>query len=126
MKISKKSLLSFIILATVSIFLLNTSYVFAAVEFDPGGRIRDTLDVPDTSAEHVIIRIIQWALGLLGLIAVVFVIFGGIMWMTSAGNEEKITKAKKIITSALIGLIVVTLSWAIITFIIRTTANVTS
>jgi amino acid transporter len=64
-------------------------------------------------------------LGILALLAVVFVIYGGFMWLTSSGDESRIESAKKTISAAVIGLIVVLLAWAIVIFVAGTTANVT-
>ncbi|MFA6511766.1 MAG: pilin [Patescibacteria group bacterium] len=79
-----------------------------------------TADLKDT-----VVNIIQWVLGILALVAVVMIIIGGFQWMTAAGSEERIEKAKKIISSAVIGLIIVLLAWAIVIFVAGTTANVT-
>jgi len=80
-----------------------------------------TADLKDT-----VVNIIQWVLGILALVAVVMIIIGGFQWMTAAGNEEKIEKAKKVISAAVIGLIIVLLAWAIVIFVAGTTSNVTS
>ena len=68
--------------------------------------------------ESTVVNIIQWVLGFLGLIAVIFILYGGFVWMTASGNEEKVSKAKKVITAAVIGLIVVLLAWAIVIFVV--------
>jgi len=47
------------------------------------------------------------------------------MWMTAGGNDEKIEKAKKLISAAVIGLIIVLLAWAIVIFVIGVTNNAT-
>ena len=47
-----------------------------------------------TDPRILIGRIIQIALGFLGVIAVVIVMYAGSLWMTSDGDEEKVTKAK--------------------------------
>jgi hypothetical protein len=61
--------------------------------------------------------IIQSALGLLGIIFVVLVIYGGFMYMTSAGESDKVKKAKNIILYAAIGVIIIFLAYALTTFI---------
>jgi hypothetical protein len=68
-------------------------------------------------------RIIQIVLSFLGTIALLLIIYAGFIWMTSSGDEEKIGKAKKILTNALIGLIIILSSWAITTFIISRLAG---
>ncbi|MBI4089836.1 MAG: hypothetical protein HY421_00370 [Candidatus Kerfeldbacteria bacterium] len=89
---------------------------------DIGGSVGlGTSDLKDT-----IVNIISWVLGILALLAVVFVIYGGFIWLTAGGNEDRIEKAKKIIGAAIVGLIVVMLAWAIVIFVAGTTANVTA
>ncbi|MBI2415214.1 MAG: hypothetical protein HYV33_00960 [Candidatus Kerfeldbacteria bacterium] len=51
--------------------------------------------------------------------------FGGMQWVTAAGNEQKITSAKEIITSALAGLIIALLSYTILLFVNPTLVNIT-
>lgn len=87
--------------------------------------IGTTLTLGTSDLKTTVINIIQWVLGLLGLIAVVMILIGGFQWMTAGGNEEKVAGAKKIISAAVIGLIVVLLAWAIVIFVVNTTSNVT-
>ena len=97
---------------------------FAATPFsieNVGGSVG--LGTADLKA--TIVNIISWVLGILALVAVVMIIIGGFQWMTAAGNEEKIEKAKKVISAAVIGLIIVLLAWAIVIFVAGTTRNVT-
>ncbi|MFA6908511.1 MAG: pilin [Patescibacteria group bacterium] len=84
-----------------------------------------TFGLGTSDLETTVVRIIQWVLGLLGLIAVIMILIGGFQWMTAGGNEEKVASAKKIISAAVIGLIVVLLAWAIVIFVVNTTGNVT-
>jgi hypothetical protein len=62
-------------------------------------------------------RVINIFLGLLGVIAVGLIIYGGFIWMTSEGNEEKVSKAKNILKSAVIGLAIILSAWGIVLFI---------
>lgn len=66
---------------------------------------------------------ISWALGLLGLAAVSMIIYGGIIWMTAAGVEERINKAKKILEMAIVGLIIILLALAIVILVAGSTRN---
>lgn len=86
--------------------------------------IGPTLGLGTADLKDTVINIIQWVLGLLGLIAVIMILYGGFMWMTAGGNEEKVASAKKIISAAVIGLIIILLAWAIVIFVANTTANV--
>ncbi len=71
-------------------------------------------------------RIINIALGLLGVIAVGLIIYAGFLWMTSGGEEEKISKAKKLLISAVIGLGIILSSWAIASFVLNRLHNATN
>jgi len=64
-------------------------------------------------------KIIRIVLGFLGTIAVILVIYAGFMWMTSNGNEDKVTKAKNILKAAVIGLVIILSAFAITSFIIN-------
>ena len=55
--------------------------------------------------------------GIIGSLALLMFIYGGVMFLISAGNSEKVEQAKKIITGAVIGLVIVFASYAIISFI---------
>lgn len=79
----------------------------------------------ESDLKATVLNIIRLILGLMTLIAVTMIIYGGFRWLTAAGNEENVEKAKKIISAAVIGLIVILLAWAIVIFVARTTANVT-
>jgi hypothetical protein len=54
-----------------------------------------------------------------GLIAFVFLIWGGIQWITSGGDKAGVEAAQKRIQAALIGLIIVVASWAIMSLVAR-------
>ncbi len=62
--------------------------------------------------------IIKVFMGLLGTIAVVIVLIGGFTWMTAAGNEEKVEKAKKMIGAGVIGLAIILAAYSITQFVV--------
>jgi amino acid transporter len=72
----------------------------------------------ETYLAETIGGIIKMALGFLGLILVVLIIYGGFLWMTAGGNEEQVKKAKKFLENAIIGLIIVILAYSITYFVI--------
>ncbi|MFN3302066.1 MAG: Mbov_0395 family pilin-like conjugal transfer protein, partial [Patescibacteria group bacterium] len=65
----------------------------------------------------LIFKIIQYLLSFLGVVAIVILIYGGYLWMTARGDEEKVRKAKKVLINGLIGLIIILLSYAIVSFV---------
>jgi len=66
-------------------------------------------------------RIINIALGFLGVIFIGLTIFAGFQYMTAAGNEEQTKKALSLIKNAVIGLVIVLISWALTLFILTVT-----
>lgn len=77
----------------------------------------------DTSITAFILKIINIALAVAGLIAVLFLIIGGFRYITSAGNEETAEQAKKIIVNSIIGIVVIILSFVIVRVISNALAN---
>jgi len=71
-----------------------------------------------TDPRVLIGRIIQIALSFLGAIAIVIIMYAGFLWMSSDGDEEKISQAQKILKNAVIGLVIILASWGITTFIL--------
>lgn len=80
-----------------------------------GGDVRETAG-----------RIINVALGFLGIIAVVIVLIGGFKYMVSGGNEEKTSEAKNMIVAGIIGLAIILSAWAITTFVIGSLLTATA
>jgi len=71
------------------------------------------------SLSWIIADIIETILGFLGVIFVILIIYAGFLWMTAGGNEEKIKKAKGLITNATIGLLIVLAAYTITHFVIK-------
>lgn len=68
-----------------------------------------------------IAQIIKWlygyAIGIAGLIAVIMLMFGGFTWILSGGEPSRVSSAKEYIKSAVLGLVLVMTSYAILNFI---------
>lgn len=79
----------------------------------------DTALTSSTDVREFIIRIVNFALGFLGLIAVLIVIYGGVLYVTAGGEEEKTQKGKKAIAYATIGLLIVLGSFAFVNTVIK-------
>lgn len=74
----------------------------------------ETATLPD-----IIATIVQVLLSLLGIIFVILIIVSGYQWMTAGGNEEQVTKSKKRMTNAIIGLVIVLAAFIITAFVFR-------
>ncbi|HRX64038.1 MAG TPA: hypothetical protein P5060_02945 [Candidatus Absconditabacterales bacterium] len=87
---------------------------------DAGG-IAGVTDAAGTSKEGGLITVIKkainWILGLLSLIVLVLLLYGGFKMITAAGDETKYKEGFKILKQAGIGLAVVGLSWFIVSII---------
>ena len=64
----------------------------------------------------VIVNILNVVIGVSSFVAVIFIVIGGVQYMTSAGDSSKTQKAKNTILYALIGLAVCALAFAIVNF----------
>jgi len=63
-------------------------------------------------------RAISAILGLVGSLALIMFIYGGFLWMTSAGNEKKVSQGRDILMWSTIGLIVIFSSYALVKFVL--------
>ena len=87
--------------------------IFGQNELGNEGIALGTKSIPEIAA-----GIINIFLGLLGVIAVTLILYGGFLWMTSKGNEDQIKKAKMLMVNAVIGLIIITSAYAISRFVL--------
>ena len=76
-----------------------------------------------TGANDLIIKVIDILLGVAFLIAVLFLIIGGFRYIVSAGNEETAEKGKKTVINALIGIVIIILSYVIVSVVSRTVSS---
>ncbi|HEX9664777.1 MAG TPA: Ig-like domain-containing protein [Patescibacteria group bacterium] len=121
-KNKNKILLIAWLLIVFSVFLV-TSNVLAQV--DVGVQPLEEIGLPTQDIRITIANIIRIALGFVGIVGVILVLYGGFVWMTSGGNEERVSQARKILTGAAIGLVIVISAYAITSFIISRLAEVT-
>lgn len=89
-----------------------------------------SIDFPSTFAglssqdlKVTIGNIVQIVLGFLGILTVLIILLGGFQWMTSGGNEDKIGQAKKMISSGVVGLVIVLAAYAIAGFVVNNLAK---
>ena len=61
--------------------------------------------------------IVNSALGLVGIVFFILLMYGGYLWMTAQGDESRVEKSKNIIKAAIIGLVVTMSAFAISTFV---------
>ena len=126
-------------LISIFIFILFSPLIaFAAGQGAVGGpRVPEPVQLPnpltgkttfDEKTEGIptlLGRVINAILGIVGSLALVMFIYGGIIWMTSSGNAEQVTKGKNIVIWATIGLVVIFSAYALVNFVLTKALGVT-
>ncbi|MEI7498463.1 MAG: pilin [Candidatus Falkowbacteria bacterium] len=121
MKIAKRL---FVFLFVASIALTSALSVSAAnvTGWDenaaPAANVEAQLGLGNSPPQVMAAKVINWALGFLGIIAVVIILMGGFKWMTAGGNEDKVGEAKKLMAAGLIGLIIILAAWGVATYVV--------
>ncbi len=87
--------------------------------------VGDATGLSDTDPKIIVGNIIRTSLTVLGILLVCIILYGGFLWMTADGNPEKIEKAKKVLINAIIGLVIILLSWSITTFVLQSLLGAT-
>jgi hypothetical protein len=77
----------------------------------------DSMGNYNNSLTGLIGRIINIALGLLGIVFLGLSIYGGFIWMMARGDSTQIEKAQNIIKNSIIGLVIVLAAYAITNFV---------
>lgn len=103
------------LLLTVGSWLLPLS-VFAADD----GTVELTNPLGVNDPKVLVYRILKYSLGFLGILALVMIIYGGFLMLTSGGNADMVKKAKSTIIWASVGIVIVLGSWQILQFIFST------
>lgn len=65
---------------------------------------------------NTLINVAELIFGIVGSLTLFMFMYGGFVWVTSGGSDERITKGKTILKNAVLGLLVVFLAGAIIKF----------
>ncbi|MBP7058105.1 hypothetical protein KBB06_02055 [Candidatus Gracilibacteria bacterium] len=76
--------------------------------------------------KSLLLTIINYFLGFLGVLAVLMVIYGGVLYITASGDPQKAGKGQKIIMYAVIGIIIILLSFALINTVLGAALGGTS
>ena len=123
-KIFKKFITAFILLVAFSPWKTMAAPIFTGngddisdIEFGIG-KIEEKLAPTGVTAEgdvgNLILKYVNFALPFLALAAFVGFIYAGFLYVTAYGNDEQIQKSKKVIIYAVVGLILVILSYSIV------------
>ena len=68
----------------------------------------------ETDIELAIMNVTNYILGFIAIIATLVIIYGGVMYLTAAGNEDSVANAKKTIAAGVIGMVIAGLAYAMV------------
>lgn len=71
------------------------------------------------SPQLLVGRVINSILGVVGSLALVMFVYGGLIWMTSSGSAEKVKKGRDILIWAVIGLLIIFSAYGLVRFVIQ-------
>lgn len=109
------NILSVVVVTMILVAPLLTAAQFQTPDAAAPGAGGSSTGLPnESSATAIIVRVIQILLAVAGLVAVVFLIIGGFRYITAGGNEESAEAAKTTITNAIIGIVIIILSFVIV------------
>jgi succinate dehydrogenase hydrophobic anchor subunit len=74
-------------------------------------------DITSANANTIIQNVIIFIVVIAVIIALVYLLYGGIKWVTSGGDKEKVESARNHITAAIVGLIIVFLAIFIVSVV---------
>jgi len=105
------NLIPVLILILISLFLVNVAQATTVPVPDPLSHQADNIPL-------LVGNVIKYILSILGVLALVMFISGGIMWMTSGGVSDKIKKGRDTLVWAILGLALIFFSYGLLNFIL--------
>lgn len=72
---------------------------------------------PTTDITGTISSLVTTTIGLIGVVFFLLLLYAGVLYMTSAGDEDKVGKAKKLIADAIIGMVIIFSAYALASFV---------
>lgn len=110
----------------ISAFIAEPSFATALIETGDAPSAISSATGGEGSLKDLVQTILNFFLSFLGFVATIMVIYGGILYVTSAGNDENVGKAKKILLYAIVGIVIILLSFALINTILGAGAGTTT
>ena len=92
---------------------------------EAGGSSGAGYKVTDNNLAITVGLIIRVVVSVLGVVFLILTLYAGILWMTSAGDAKQVDKAKSILISSVIGLIIALSAYAITNFVVDTLGSAT-
>lgn len=124
MRVKKSAKVLLILFLAVFLFVGVAAYAQGELNFGLQP-VQNSIGLASTDIRIIIARIIRAVLGLLGVIAIVIMIYAGYTIMTSGGDEEQVVYGKKIMINGVIGLIIILSSLAIVQYVLNALGQAT-
>lgn len=77
-----------------------------------------TAGIPQMSGNELLTNGLNLTYFIAGTVAVIVIIFSGILYVSSSGDTGRVTKAKNLLTYSVVGLIIVLVAFTITNFVI--------
>lgn len=90
----------------ITVIILLVFFTVPALAQAPG--------LTDRSLSEIINSAIEWLLSIAAGLAILFIVIGGIYYLTAAGDEQRMSTGKTIITYSIVGLIFIIISYSIV------------
>ena len=121
---SKRNLLSVLcfLMLSIQIFIANALSVYAGNCGPAIGIPCNPLEGEISTLLDAVVAVTLYLLSLIGLVALFFIVFAGIKYIFSIGDEEKMKSAKSAFSSAILGLVIALMAYGIL-FVINYILN---
>jgi multisubunit Na+/H+ antiporter MnhB subunit len=99
---------------SISSMALLTVPAVASAQWQLGRSNAQSSGLPVDSIYSIIMRTMDWLLAILGFVGIIGFVIAGILYLTAAGNEEQIEKAKSAMMYSILGIVVALIGFVII------------
>lgn len=107
---------------TIALVLIMAGMLFAPFFSNAAIPLTNPNNIFNTAVNFmdVVTRIANFIITFIAILGIIFLVYGGLMYVTSAGDESRAEDGKKTITYALIGLLLAGMAYAIESLILTT------
>jgi uncharacterized membrane protein YbhN (UPF0104 family) len=114
-KRNKYLFLGILAVLVIGLFFVNNQALASSLLEQVG----EQSGVPKAELTTVIANLIKTVLGFVGILLILIILYAGFLWMTAGGVPDNVTKAKAWLTNAIIGLVIIALSYSIASFVTK-------
>ena len=119
-----KTISTIVVVAIAALLIGNSALAIAGNGLVLPNSVNGTSS--EDNAYELLETVTNWVLGIVGAVAVLFIIYGGFRYITSQGNQQQMDTAKNILIKAIIGLVIVVVAYVIVRIIVAALAGPTA